>query len=92
MLNFVKPSGLLAIAAGVVLITVSSMSGAAGAGWFSTDVGDLPTQESTGYRVEALGRDVRVYEFPAATADNVFCVMAFGDAGPVGLSCVVLPE
>jgi hypothetical protein len=62
------------------------------AGLFSSAVSDLPTQESTGYRVEAYGWDVRVYEFTPVTADNVLCVMAFGSNGAVGLTCVVLPE
>lgn len=55
---------------------------------FGSSVRDLPTQESTGYKVEARGYDLRVYECQLAAQPEVTCVAVFAESGPVGLQCL----
>ena len=70
----------------------SSNSGVVGTQCFNTAMSDpvLPDQQkqtSTGYKVEARGWDVRVYEWNMTNAPNVSCVAMFSNAGNAGLEC-----
>jgi hypothetical protein len=47
--------------------------------------GDWPTTESTKYKVEAYGFDIRVYEW--TTPSGKVCNTAFTSDGPVGIDC-----
>jgi flagellar biosynthesis/type III secretory pathway M-ring protein FliF/YscJ len=47
----------------------------------------LEESPSVAHRVNAMGYDVRVYEFKPKTQPDYTCVMAFGQTNPVGMQC-----
>lgn len=52
-------------------------------------LGDADTQESTYYKIETRGYDIRAYESRSVVNPSVLCVSVFSTgSGPVGTFCV----
>lgn len=71
--------GIMFLGVAAALATVAQANIFANAG--------VERKEATLYAVEARGSDVRVYEWSPESKPGVTCVMAFANAGPVGLDC-----
>ena len=55
-----------------------------------TDEGPLRLERiapENAYKVEALGWDVRVYEWPLQSDPGIICSASFANAGPNGVTC-----
>lgn len=73
----------------------SSGSGPVGTQCFNTamadpilaDMSSTSARTSTGYKVEARGWNVRVYEWNMINAPSVSCIAMFSNAGNAGLEC-----
>lgn len=81
---------LLAATVAVVVTLVFMLATPANA-WLNLSgaANDLPTQETTHYRLEAAGTDFDAYEWVSPADSSVICVaLSSRNTGPVGHDCV----